>query len=201
MWRTKCKHVDEARVFNLLQVQRRLHVRILQGLHACNDITAKSARSFVFYVRSITAVLHGNLRLGTSAVSSKESGHIRWLKSGLFEHPGYSSVGGASDCSLLQQSDGPWFDSGWPDHGLTRYLSFAQIRHFVQMLNHPAVLLSHIFCRGKRCYLGQDFWDERSGPQKVFGTLAQTSGDLGKHAQSTSRCNTLPGRLGFRTLR
>ena len=30
-------------------------------------------------------------------------------------HPGHSSVGRASDCRLLQQSDGPWFDSGWPD--------------------------------------------------------------------------------------
>ena len=28
---------------------------------------------------------------------------------------GYSSVGRASDCRRLQQSDGPWFDSGWPD--------------------------------------------------------------------------------------
>ena len=28
---------------------------------------------------------------------------------------GYSSVGRASDCRPLQQSDGPWFDSGWPD--------------------------------------------------------------------------------------
>ena len=27
----------------------------------------------------------------------------------------YSSVGRASDCRSLQQSDGPWFDSGWPD--------------------------------------------------------------------------------------
>ena len=27
---------------------------------------------------------------------------------------GYSSVGRASDCRLLQKSDGPWFDSGWP---------------------------------------------------------------------------------------
>jgi hypothetical protein len=30
-------------------------------------------------------------------------------------NPGYSSVGRASDCRVLQQSDGPWFDSGWPD--------------------------------------------------------------------------------------
>ena len=28
---------------------------------------------------------------------------------------GYSSVGRASDCRTLQRSDGPWFDSGWPD--------------------------------------------------------------------------------------
>ena len=28
---------------------------------------------------------------------------------------GYSSVGRASDCRVLQLSDGPWFDSGWPD--------------------------------------------------------------------------------------
>ena len=32
---------------------------------------------------------------------------------------GYSSVGRASDCRSLQQSDGPWFDSGWPDFVLT----------------------------------------------------------------------------------
>jgi hypothetical protein len=28
---------------------------------------------------------------------------------------GYSSVGRASDCRTSQQSDGPWFDSAWPD--------------------------------------------------------------------------------------
>jgi hypothetical protein len=28
---------------------------------------------------------------------------------------GYSSVGRASDCTLLQLSDEPWFDFGWPD--------------------------------------------------------------------------------------
>ena len=28
---------------------------------------------------------------------------------------GHSSVGRASDCRYMQQSDGPWFDSGWPD--------------------------------------------------------------------------------------
>ena len=30
-------------------------------------------------------------------------------------HTGYSSVGRASDCRHMQQSDGPWLDSGWPD--------------------------------------------------------------------------------------
>lgn len=28
---------------------------------------------------------------------------------------GYSSVGRASDCRDMQLSDGPWFDSGWPE--------------------------------------------------------------------------------------
>ena len=34
---------------------------------------------------------------------------------------GYSSVGRASDCRVLQQSGGPWFDSGWPDFVLNRF--------------------------------------------------------------------------------
>lgn len=34
---------------------------------------------------------------------------------------GYSSVGRASDCRELQQSDGPWFDSGWPDFQILRF--------------------------------------------------------------------------------
>ena len=34
---------------------------------------------------------------------------------------GYSSVGRASDCRLLQQSDGPWFDSGWPDFNIAMF--------------------------------------------------------------------------------
>ena len=34
---------------------------------------------------------------------------------------GYSSVGRASDCRFVQPSDGPWFDSGWPDFNLVRY--------------------------------------------------------------------------------
>ena len=37
----------------------------------------------------------------------------QWACSG--SQPGYSSVGRASDCRSLQLSDGPWFDSGWPD--------------------------------------------------------------------------------------
>ena len=32
-----------------------------------------------------------------------------------YKEAGYSSVGRAYDCRMLQQSDGPWFDSGWPD--------------------------------------------------------------------------------------
>ena len=33
----------------------------------------------------------------------------------LKSYSGYSSVGRASDCRFWQRSDGPWFDSGWPD--------------------------------------------------------------------------------------
>ena len=33
----------------------------------------------------------------------------------LWWQAGHSSVGRASDCRFLQLSDGPWFDSGWPD--------------------------------------------------------------------------------------
>ena len=37
------------------------------------------------------------------------------LQSVDLEQASYSSVGRASDCRMLQQSDGPWFDSGWLD--------------------------------------------------------------------------------------
>ena len=37
------------------------------------------------------------------------------FRPGVCRQAGYSSVGRASDCRMLQQSDGPWFDSGWPD--------------------------------------------------------------------------------------
>ena len=33
-----------------------------------------------------------------------------------FKQAGYSTVGTTSDCRLQQQSDGPWFDSGWLEH-------------------------------------------------------------------------------------
>ena len=36
-------------------------------------------------------------------------------KTGTRHQAGHSSVGRASDCRFMQQSDGPWFDSGWPD--------------------------------------------------------------------------------------
>ena len=40
---------------------------------------------------------------------------ILWGIDHLYFDTGYSSVGRASDCRRLQQSDGPWFDSGWPE--------------------------------------------------------------------------------------
>ena len=42
------------------------------------------------------------------------------------EQTGYSSVGRASDCRVLQLSDGPWFDSGWPDFA-TSVITFLHI--------------------------------------------------------------------------
>jgi hypothetical protein len=47
--------------------------------------------------------------LGTGRFTLRKDPHA-------FKQAGYSSVGRASDCRLLQQSDGPWFDSGWPEH-------------------------------------------------------------------------------------
>jgi hypothetical protein len=45
-------------------------------------------------------------------------------QTGTSQQAGHSSVGRASDCRALQQSDGPWFDSGWPD-GMTNPLAGA----------------------------------------------------------------------------
>ena len=63
----------------------------------------------------------------TPSLRNSKSGARAPMKGTCAEHPrmtwnmcpcqqtGYSSVGRASDCRVLQQSDGPWFDSGWPD--------------------------------------------------------------------------------------
>ena len=63
----------------------------------------------------------------TPSLRNSKSGARAPMKGTCAEHPrmtwnmcpcqqtGYSSVGRASDCRMLQQSDGPWFDSGWSD--------------------------------------------------------------------------------------
>lgn len=48
---------------------------------------------------------------------------------------GYSSVGRASDCRALQLSDGPWFDSGWPD---LHWLFLSQDMFLISFLESPA---------------------------------------------------------------
>ena len=53
------------------------------------------------FVPAASVSSHDNQTLHTTIASSSTSG--------------YSSAGRASDCRSLQQSDGPWFDSGWPD--------------------------------------------------------------------------------------
>ena len=53
-------------------------------------------------------------------------------------HAGYSSVGRASDCRVLQLSDGPWFDSGWPDL-MIRINSAVQYKKGIRQFQiHPA---------------------------------------------------------------
>ena len=42
---------------------------------------------------------------------------------------GYSSVGRASDCRALQLSDGPWFDSGWPDFSCVDLIQLLRTTH------------------------------------------------------------------------
>ena len=37
------------------------------------------------------------------------------ISDNMVTNTGYSSVGRASDCRHMQISDGPWFDSGWPE--------------------------------------------------------------------------------------
>ena len=76
----------------------------------------------------------------TPSLRNSKSGARAPMKGTCAEHPrmtwnmcpcqqtGYSSVGRASDCRVLQQSDGPWFDSGWPDFHCTGRASRVNLR-------------------------------------------------------------------------
>ena len=50
---------------------------------------------------------------------------------------GYSSVGRASDCRRLQQSDGHWFDSEWPDICKTATPETNSDLHTARQRAHP----------------------------------------------------------------
>ena len=78
------------------------------GSWALPDTTGGSYRSEGWEFESLCSYL-GPLRQSIFFCRGLHRG-------GLSEfHSGYSSVGRASDCRLTQRSDGPWFDSGWPD--------------------------------------------------------------------------------------
>ena len=65
------------------------------------------------------------------------------------QQAGYSSVGRASDCRLLQKSDGPWFDSGWPE-GALAVIQVSRIggNEFDQQATQAAPWLPLAFLRG-----------------------------------------------------
>ena len=73
----------------------------------------------------------------TGYISATLFGFTNSLYSSRIGNAGYSSVGRASDCRSLQQSDGPWFDSGWPD--------FSQCAPCAQPKPRRAVLSSSLF--------------------------------------------------------
>ena len=55
-------------------------------------------------------------RILGQGLEPSDPSHCRcWLGNLFKSYSGYSSVGRASDCRFRQRSDGPWFDSGWPD--------------------------------------------------------------------------------------
>ena len=62
----------------------------------------------------LAAPIHAHaMRKGFGKDQMERKGFI--ITAAVIDNAGYSSVGRASDCRSLQQSDGPWFDSGWPD--------------------------------------------------------------------------------------
>ena len=70
-----------------------------------------SGRSSIERGRPIQALARAAFRR-----DHREEGSSVWQRQALgTDTTCYSSVGRASDCRSLQQSDGPWFDSGWPD--------------------------------------------------------------------------------------
>ena len=69
------------------------------------------------------------------------------FRPGVCRQAGYSSVGRASDCRMLQQSDGPWFDSGWPDFFEQRLAgNFREPHGHANMLSIAPVAFTRTTC-------------------------------------------------------
>ena len=111
-------------------VGQRLQVRLLKGsalarnpAHICGSRVNISLKSIYFN------------RKGPSQDTGAQ--HFRNTRSTYPpQQTGYSSIGRASDCRVLQQSDGPWFDSGWPD-----FLTFSAPQQF-EAIAAPALLVA-----------------------------------------------------------
>ena len=96
-------------------VGQRLQARVLKGsalarnpAHICGSCVNISVKNFHFNWEG----------------PSQDTGaqHLRNTRNTCpSQQTGYSSVGRASDSRVLQQSDGPWFDSGWPDFVPNRF--------------------------------------------------------------------------------
>ena len=78
------------------------HHRVMKCKHAC-----------ISFCKQATWLGRCNRLAGILALHGKTKHAMRHWNACV--SAGYSSVGRASDCRVLQQSDGPWFDSGWPD--------------------------------------------------------------------------------------
>ena len=88
---------------------------------------------------------------------------------------GYSSVGRASDCRVLQQSDGPWFDSGWPDF---LKMGVFKVAPLASIFYHTAATS---ICCTSSC--ARKEWATDGGG----GTTAQILPTPGRHSQATTR--------------
>ena len=93
-------------------------------LESCKNGIAEASsndRSGASPTSAVLAANRGPRNVGSiTAVLVSRRGRFHGVLLLEWRQAGYSSVGRASDCRALQLSDGPWFDSGWPDFAYAR---------------------------------------------------------------------------------